>query len=127
MPYEVHGVVGATENVINGSATKPGDIHVGMNGTSVEIQNTDAEGRLVLADCLTYAQQKTQPDTLLDLATLTGAVIVALGHELTGIFPLERGPARPAHGSRGAESRDLLAPAPDGRAQRRNEGRSGLT
>ncbi|MBL4771108.1 MAG: leucyl aminopeptidase family protein [Planctomycetes bacterium] len=87
LPYEVHGVVGASENTINGKATKPGDIHVGMNGTSVEIQNTDAEGRLLLADCLTYAQKKTKPDTLFDLATLTGAVIVGLGHELTGIFP----------------------------------------
>ncbi|MFT4648189.1 MAG: leucyl aminopeptidase [Glaciecola sp.] len=87
VPYEVHGIVGASENVINGKATKPGDIHVGMNGTSVEIQNTDAEGRLLLADCLTYAQKKTKPDTLFDLATLTGAVIVGLGHELSGIFP----------------------------------------
>ncbi|HPF15586.1 MAG TPA: leucyl aminopeptidase family protein, partial [Planctomycetota bacterium] len=91
VPFEVHGIVGCTENVINGEATKPGDIHVGMNGTSVEIQNTDAEGRLVLADCLTYAQTKTKPDTLFDLATLTGAVIVALGHELTGIFPSNDG------------------------------------
>ena len=87
VPYEVHGVVGASENVINGKATKPGDIHVGMNGTSVEIQNTDAEGRLLLADCLTYAQKKTKPDTLFDMATLTGTVIVGLGHELSGIFP----------------------------------------
>ncbi|MCP5023361.1 MAG: leucyl aminopeptidase family protein [bacterium] len=91
VPYEVHGVVGASENVINGKATKPGDIHVGMNGTTVEIQNTDAEGRLLLADCLTYAQKKTKPDTLFDLATLTGAVIVGLGHEVTGIFPSNDG------------------------------------
>ncbi len=91
VPFEIHGVVGCSENVINGVATKPGDIHVGMNGTSVEIQNTDAEGRLILADCLTYAQRKTKPDTLFDLATLTGAVIMALGHELSGIFPSNEG------------------------------------
>ncbi len=91
VPYEVHGIVGATENTINGKATLPGDVHTGMNGTTVEIQNTDAEGRLVLADCLTYAQKKTKPDTLLNLATLTGAVIVAVGHELTGIYPTNEG------------------------------------
>ena len=87
VPFEVHGVVGSSENVINGKATKPGDIHTAMNGTTVEVLNTDAEGRLLLADCLCYVGKKIQPDTVLDLATLTGAVITALGHELSGIYP----------------------------------------
>ncbi|MFT7679397.1 MAG: leucyl aminopeptidase [Planctomycetota bacterium] len=86
VPFEVHGIVGASENVIGPAATKPGDIHAAMNGTTVEILNTDAEGRLLLADCLCYVAQKVKPDTILDLATLTGAIIVALGHELTGLF-----------------------------------------
>ena len=85
--FEVHGVVGSSENVIDGNATKPGDIHRAMNGKTVEVLNTDAEGRLLLADCLSYVGKKIKPDTILDLATLTGAVIVALGHELTGIYP----------------------------------------
>ncbi len=87
VPQEVHGVVGCTENLINGRATKPGDVVTAMNGKTIEILNTDAEGRLVLADALCYADKKIQPDTIVDLATLTGAVIIALGHELTGIFP----------------------------------------
>lgn len=91
VPYEVHGILGCSENTINGSATKPGDIFTAMNGLTVEVNNTDAEGRLVLADCLTYATKKVRPDTILDLATLTGAVIVGVGHELTGIFPSNDG------------------------------------
>ncbi len=84
---EVHGLVPASENVINGIATKPGDIHKAMNGKTVEVNNTDAEGRLILADALCYAEKKIKPDTLIDLATLTGAVIVGLGHEHTAIYP----------------------------------------
>jgi leucyl aminopeptidase len=87
VPYEVHGVVAASENMPGGKATKPGDIHTGMAGKTVEVLNTDAEGRLILADALTYTSKKIKPDTILDLATLTGAVVVALGHELTGYFP----------------------------------------
>ena len=86
VPFEVHGVVPASENLIDGNATKPGDVHTGMNGTTVEILNTDAEGRLILADALSYVDSKVKPDTIIDLATLTGAVIVGLGHELTGMF-----------------------------------------
>jgi leucyl aminopeptidase len=86
-PHEVHGVVPASENLPDGRATKPGDVHVAMNGTTIEVQNTDAEGRLILADALCYTVEKIKPDTILDVATLTGAVIIALGHELTGIFP----------------------------------------
>lgn len=86
VPFEVHGIVPSSENLIDGNATKPGDIHTGMNGKTVEILNTDAEGRLILADALSYVESKVKPDTIIDLATLTGAVIVGLGHELTGMF-----------------------------------------
>ncbi len=84
--WEVHGVCACTENMPGGQATKPGDIHTAMNGTTVEVLNTDAEGRLVLADALCYVTSKIKPDTIVDLATLTGAVVVALGHELAGCF-----------------------------------------
>jgi len=87
VPYEVHGVVPSSENIPDGSSTKPGDIFTAMDGTTVEVLNTDAEGRLILADALCYTRSKIKPDTIIDLATLTGAVIVALGHELSGIFP----------------------------------------
>ena len=87
VPFEVHGVVPSSENLIDGCATKPGDIHKAMNGTTVEVLNTDAEGRLILADALCYVAKKVKPDTIVDLATLTGAVIVVLGHELTAIYP----------------------------------------
>lgn len=86
VPFEVHGVVPSSENLIDGNATKPGDVHTGMTGTTVEILNTDAEGRLILADALGYVASKVRPDVIIDLATLTGAVIVGLGHELTGMF-----------------------------------------
>jgi len=86
VPYEVHGVVPASENLIDGNATKPGDIHTAMNGLTVEVLNTDAEGRLILADALCYTCKRIEPETIVDIATLTGAVIVALGHEVTGMF-----------------------------------------
>ncbi len=86
LPLEVHGVIAATENMPDGRATKPGDVVTAMNGTTIEVLNTDAEGRLVLADALVYAETKLAPDAIVDLATLTGAVITALGHELSGVF-----------------------------------------
>jgi leucyl aminopeptidase len=86
VPWEVHGIAPCTENMPGGAATKPGDIHKAMNGTTVEVLNTDAEGRLVLADALCYAVTKVKPDTIVDLATLTGAVVTALGHEISGLF-----------------------------------------
>lgn len=85
-PYEVHGVMGCVENMPGGGAQNPGDIQTAMNGTTIEVLNTDAEGRLVLADCLTYAARKIKPDWMVDLATLTGAVIHCLGHLATGIL-----------------------------------------
>jgi len=86
VPWEVHGIVPSSENLIDGNATKPGDIHTAMNGLTVEVLNTDAEGRLILADALAYVEKKVKPDTIIDLATLTGAVVMALGHELSGMF-----------------------------------------
>jgi leucyl aminopeptidase len=86
VPYEVHGIVPSTENLISGHATKPGDVVRAMDGTTIEVLNTDAEGRLILADALAYAVEKIDPDVIVDLATLTGAVVMALGHEYTGVF-----------------------------------------
>ena len=70
----------------DGNAMRPGDVIVSMKGDTVEIVNTDAEGRLVLADVLWYAQERFKPAAMVDLATLTGAVIIALGHENAGVF-----------------------------------------
>ncbi len=78
--WEVHGVLACVENMPGGNAQNPGDIVTAMNGTTIEVLNTDAEGRLVLADALTYAARRIQPDRIYDLATLTGACIHALGH-----------------------------------------------
>ena len=83
---EVHGIVATSENLPDGKANKPGDIVTAMNGKTIEVLNTDAEGRLILADALAYAAKKVKPDAVIDLATLTGAVVVALGHELSGVM-----------------------------------------
>ncbi|WP_224824604.1 leucyl aminopeptidase [Cognatishimia sp. MH4019] len=82
----VVGLVGLVENMPSGNATRPGDVVTSMKGDTVEIINTDAEGRLVLADVLWYAQEKFEPRGVIDLATLTGAVIIGLGHEMAGVF-----------------------------------------
>lgn len=82
----VTAVVAATENSIDADSYKPGDVFVGMNGTSVEINNTDAEGRLTLADALTYSVKNLKPTRIIDMATLTGAIVVALGEERSGLF-----------------------------------------
>ena len=82
---EVSGYVAATENVVSGHAQKPGDVCVAMDGTSIEVMNTDAEGRLTLADALLYAQ-KQNPDIIIDMATLTGACLVALGLDYSGLM-----------------------------------------
>ena len=81
----VVGIIAACENMPSGGATKPGDIVTSMNGTTIEILNTDAEGRLVLCDALSYAE-RFKPAVVVDIATLTGAVIVALGHHTSGLF-----------------------------------------
>ena len=85
LPYEVHAIVGATENSIGPEAYKPDDVLVAKNGKTIEIGNTDAEGRLVLADCLCYAAEQ-KPDYLIDMATLTGACVVALGEYTTAVM-----------------------------------------
>ncbi len=82
---EVHFIVAACENMINGSAVHPGDIVTASNGKTIEINNTDAEGRLTLADALVYAS-KLKPDAIVDLATLTGACVIALGNEIAGLW-----------------------------------------
>ncbi len=82
----VVGLVGLVENMPSGNATRPGDVVKSMKGDTVEIINTDAEGRLVLCDVMWYAQDRFQPVGMIDLATLTGAVIIGLGHENAGVF-----------------------------------------
>ena len=80
------GVVGLVENMPSGTAQRPGDIVTSMSGQTIEVLNTDAEGRLVLADALWYAQEKYNPKTVIDFATLTGAIVVALGELTAGLF-----------------------------------------
>jgi leucyl aminopeptidase len=86
LPIEVHGFMGMAENMVDGGAYKPDDVLTSKSGTTIEVQNTDAEGRLVLADTLTYAQENVNADYIFDLATLTGACVVALGEYTTGIM-----------------------------------------
>lgn len=85
LPINVVGIVAAAENMPSGRATKPGDVVTSMSGQTIEILNTDAEGRLVLCDALTYVG-RYKPKEVVDIATLTGAIIVSLGHEASGIF-----------------------------------------
>ena len=82
----VVGVVGLVENMPDGKATRPGDVVTSMKGDTIEVINTDAEGRLVLADVLWYTQERFAPKGMINLATLTGAILVALGHEKAGVF-----------------------------------------
>ncbi len=82
----VVGVIGLVENMPDGAAQRPGDIVTAMSGQTIEVLNTDAEGRLVLADAVWFAQDRYNPTAVLDFATLTGAIIVALGHENAGLF-----------------------------------------
>jgi len=84
-PVNVVGVVPAVENMPDGAASKPGDVVTTLSGQTVEILNTDAEGRLILCDALTYAE-RLSPDVMVDIATLTGACVIALGHVATGLF-----------------------------------------
>jgi len=86
LPIELHGFVGAVENMIGGDAYKPDDVLRAKNGKTIEVRNTDAEGRLVLADVLCYAQEKVKADYLFDFATLTGACVVGLGQYTSGVM-----------------------------------------
>jgi leucyl aminopeptidase len=84
--HNVVGIIGLVENMPDGNAQRPGDVVTSMSGQTIEVINTDAEGRLVLADVLTYVQQEYKPEAIIDLATLTGAILVALGKEYAGLF-----------------------------------------
>jgi leucyl aminopeptidase len=90
-PVEVHGLIAATENMPSGTAQRPGDIVRAMNGLTIEIGNTDAEGRLTLADALAYAVEHIKPDEMIDMATLTGAVVIALGQGVSGMMASDDG------------------------------------
>jgi leucyl aminopeptidase len=85
LPVKITGAIPSTDNLPSGSAYKPGEIITMMNGKTVEIVNTDAEGRMILGDALHYASQR-KPDHMIDFATLTGACVVALGGEASGLF-----------------------------------------
>ncbi len=85
LPINIVGVIATSENLLGGKATKPGDIVTSMSGQTIEILNTDAEGRLVLCDALTYVG-KFKPKTVIDIATLTGSMVVALGHHISGMM-----------------------------------------
>ena len=93
LPLNVIGVIPSTENMPGGAATKPGDVITSMSGQTVEILNTDAEGRLILCDALTYVE-RFDPDCVVDIATLTGACVIALGHVTTGLLANHDGLAR---------------------------------
>ena len=93
LPVRAIGVMGMVENMPGGSALKPGDVYTSLQGTTVEVQNTDAEGRLVLGDLLHYTEKNYKPDLMIDLATLTGAILVALGPYYAGLFSPNDKPA----------------------------------
>ncbi len=90
LPINIVGIVPSSENLPDGIANKPGDVVTSMSGQTIEILNTDAEGRLILCDALTYAE-RFKPQTVVDIATLTGAVIVALGHQTAGVMGNDQG------------------------------------
>jgi leucyl aminopeptidase len=92
LPVEVHGFIGAVENMIGGDAYKPDDILIAKNGKTIEVRNTDAEGRLVLADVLCYAQEQVKADYLFDMATLTGACVVGVGQYTSGVMGFAKKP-----------------------------------
>ena len=87
----VVGICALVENMPDGNAQRPGDVVTRMSGQTIEVINTDAEGRLVLCDAITWAQRQYKPEVIVDLATLTGAMIIALGHEYGGLFSNDDG------------------------------------
>jgi leucyl aminopeptidase len=111
----VVGVCGLVENMPDGNAQRPGDVVTSMSGQTIEVINTDAEGRLVLCDAITWAQRQYQPEVLVDLATLTGAMIVSLGFEYAGLFANDDGLAQQLSDA-GARSGDRLWRMPLGDA-----------
>ena len=84
--HNIVGIIGLVENMPDGNAQRPGDVVTSMSGQTIEVINTDAEGRLVLADVLTYVQREYKPKAIIDLATLTGSILAALGNEYAGLF-----------------------------------------
>jgi leucyl aminopeptidase len=111
----VIGVCGLVENMPDGNAQRPGDIVTSMSGQTIEVINTDAEGRLVLCDAMTWAQREFRPEVMVDLATLTGAMIISLGHEYGGLFSNDDGLAERLTAA-GTESGDRLWRFPMGDA-----------
>ena len=107
---EVHGIIASAENMPDGNAYRPGDVFGSLDGKTVEIINTDAEGRLVLADALAYARA-LEPDVLIDNATLTGACVVALGKTCSGFFATTDELADAIRGRRQGSGRTILAAA----------------
>ena len=103
----VVGVCALAENMPDGNAQRPGDVVTSLSGQTIEVINTDAEGRLVLSDALTWAQRQYKPEVIVDLATLTGAMIIALGHEYAGMFSNDDGLAAQLTAA-GTESGDKL-------------------
>ena len=101
------GICGLVENMPGGNAQRPGDVVTTMSGQTVEVINTDAEGRLVLGDAITYVQRNFKPGTIIDLATLTGAILISLGHEWAGLFSNDESLAGKLQEA-GAESGDKL-------------------
>jgi leucyl aminopeptidase len=85
LPLNIVGIMPCTENMPSGHATRPGDIYTSMSGQTVEVLNTDAEGRLILCDAITYSE-RYNPDVVIDIATLTGACVIALGKHASGLF-----------------------------------------
>ncbi|MDG6095525.1 leucyl aminopeptidase [Acetobacter sp. AN02] len=109
------GIIGLVENMVSGTAQRPGDVVKSASGQTIEVLNTDAEGRLVLADLLWYVREHCKPRAIIDLATLTGAIIVALGHERAGLFASDDGLAKDLEKA-GEESGELLWRMPLGDA-----------
>jgi leucyl aminopeptidase len=103
----VVGICALAENMPDGNAQRPGDVVTSMSGQTIEVINTDAEGRLVLADAITWAQRTYKPEVMVDLATLTGAMIISLGHEYGGMFANDDGLADQLYAA-GKASGDLL-------------------
>ncbi|MDX1625539.1 MAG: leucyl aminopeptidase, partial [Wenzhouxiangellaceae bacterium] len=91
LPINVDAVAAAVENMPDGAAYRPGDVIETMSGKTVEVHNTDAEGRMILADALTWTSRNLEPDVMVDVATLTGACVVALGHHASGIMTQDDG------------------------------------
>ncbi|MEA3041585.1 MAG: leucyl aminopeptidase, partial [Sphingomonadales bacterium] len=111
----VVGICVLAENMPDGAAQRPGDVVTSMSGQTIEVINTDAEGRLVLCDAMTWAQREYKPEVMIDLATLTGAMIISLGHEYGGLFANDDGLADRL-GAAGKESGDRLWRLPMGEA-----------